>query len=155
MSPGIGIDGTFVSRYVQQLDLRGPRTAGTYGRILNGFQCFVAKHPGAEPLSVIQAWVQFYANEWPLPVVLHHARLVDRFLDWAVSTGSLQSNPLAELRKQYLQTTTAPIVRALLCPESASALERLRPQPRFASFSGPGHVGSRGFDEVGWAPLQR
>lgn len=137
MSPGLRTDGASVSRYVQQLNLRGPRTAGTYGRILNGFQCFVAKHLGAEPLSGIQAWLRFQVNEWPLPTVLHHARLVDRFLDWAVSTRSLQSNPLAELRRQYLQTTTAPIVRALLCPDSTSALEILRPQPRFGSFLGP------------------
>jgi len=136
MSPGLRTDGASVSRYVQQLNLRGPRTAGTYGRILNGFQCFVATHPGAEPLSGIQAWLRFQVNEWPLPTVLHHARLVDRFLDWAVSTRSLQSNPLAELRTQYLQTTTAPIVRALLCPDSTSALEMLRPQPRFGSFLG-------------------
>jgi len=139
MSPCIRTDGTSVSRYVQRLNLRDPRTAGTYGRILNGFQCFVAKHSGAEPLSVmvIQAWLRFYVNVWPLPVVLHHARLVDRFLDWTVLTGSLQSNPLAELRRQYLQPTTAPIVRALLRPDSAGALERLRPQPRFGSFLGP------------------
>ena len=129
--------GTSVIRYVQQLNLRGPRTAGTYSRILNGFQCFVAKHPGAEPLSVLQAWLRFYVNEWPLSVVLHHARLVDRFLDWAVSTGSLPSNPFAALRRQYLQRTTAPIVRALLSPDSASELEKLRPPPRFGSFLGP------------------
>ena len=137
MSSCIRPDGASVSRYVQQLNLRGPRTAGTYGRILNGFQCFVAKHPGAEPLPVIQAWLRVHVNEWPLPTIRHHARLVDCFLDWAVSTRSLQSNPLAELRRQYFQTTTAPIVRALLCPDSASALEILRPQPRFGSFLGP------------------
>ena len=102
MSSGIRTDGASVSRYVQQLNLRYPRTVRTYGRILNGFLCFVAKHPGTEPLPVmaIQAWLRFYVNVWPLPVVLHHARLVDRFLDWTVSAGLLQSNPLAELREQ-------------------------------------------------------
>jgi len=137
MSSGIRTDGASVSRYVQQLNLRHPRTATTYGRILNNFQCFVAQHPGAEPLPVIRAWLRLYVNVWALPVVLHHTRLVDRFLDWTVSTGLLQSNPLAELRTQYVQSTTAPIVRALLCPDSASALETLRPQPHFGSFVGP------------------
>jgi integrase len=63
--------------------------------------------------------------------------LVDRFLDWAVATRSLPSNPFAELRRQYLQRTTAPVVRALLTPDSATALETLRPLPRFGSFLGP------------------
>ena len=123
-------------RYVQQLHLRNPHTPKTYRRILHGFVGFVAGH--AEPLSLamIQNWIRDRKTVWPLPVVEYQARLVDRFLDWMVLTGALQSNPLAELRKQSIHPTTAPIVRALLSPDSASALEALRPPPRFASFLG-------------------
>ena len=139
MSHRLKADGGSVRRYVHQLHLRTPGTVRTYGRILNGFDCFVARHSGAEPptVKVIQAWLQFHVDVWTLPTVLHHARLVDRFLDWMVSTGSLPSNTLAELRRHYTQPTTAPIVRALLSPDSAGALETLRPQPRFGSFLGP------------------
>ena len=87
-------------------------------------------------LTVIQNWLRDRKTVWPLPVVEYQARLVDRFLDWMVLTGALQSNPLAEVRKQYLHPATAPIVRALLSPDSDSALEALRPPPRFASFLG-------------------
>jgi len=65
--------------------------------------------------------------------------LVDRFLDWMVDVGSLPTNPFAELRKQYTQPgrrTTAPIVRALLSPDPAAALDGLRPLPHFGSFLG-------------------
>ena len=111
---------------------------------------------GTEPLSVkiVQDWLLYYVNIWPLPIFLHHARLLDRFLDWTVSTRSLPSNPLAELRLQYIQPATAPIVPALLSSDSASALEALRPQPRFGSVLGSAIARSRGLDEAGWAPLQ-
>jgi integrase/recombinase XerD len=123
-------------RYVQQLQLQNPHTAKTYRRILNGFLGFVAGHP--EPLSVrvIQNWLHDRMTVCPLPVVEHDARLVDRFLDWMALTGAFQNNPLAELRKQSIRPTTAPIVRALLSPDSDSALEALRPPRRFASFLG-------------------
>jgi len=127
-----------VRRYIQQLCLRCSGTSRHYRRILSDFQCFVGK-AGAAPLSlaVIQDWLQEHVRLRPLPVVLYDARLVDRFLDWAVTTRSLQSNPLADLRRQCFQRTTAPVVRALLSPNPATALEALRPLPRFGSFLGP------------------
>lgn len=130
--------GESVCRYIRQLHLRNPRTPKTYQRILSGFHHFVAEHSVGQAISVevIQNWLRDRITVWPPPVVLHHGRLMDRFLDWMVSTGSLQGNPLAELRKEYSQSTTAPILRALLNPDSAGALEALRPQPRFESFLG-------------------
>jgi integrase len=62
---------------------------------------------------------------------------VDSFLDWMVSNQLIVSNPLAELRQIYGQYATAPIVRALLSPNPAQALETLRPLPRFGSHLGP------------------
>lgn len=124
--------------YVPQLHLRNPTTSKVYLCILDGFQRYVVEHSAGEALSakVIQNWLCDRILVWPLHLVMHRARLVDRFLDWRVTTGSLQSNPLAELRKEYLQRTTGPIARALLHPHSAAALESLRPLPRFGSFLG-------------------
>jgi integrase len=48
----------------------------------------------------------------------------------------LASNPLQELRSEYGQRTTTPIIRALLNSDSAAALEQLRPLPPFGSFLG-------------------
>jgi integrase/recombinase XerD len=136
-SPSLG--DASVRRYIQQLSLRSPGAPRHYHHILSRFQSFVDKDAGAAPLSVkvIEDWLRHHATLQPLPVVLYDARLVDRFLDWAVETRSLPINPFAELRKQYLQRTTAPVVRALLSPDSTAALEALLPPVRFGSFLGP------------------
>jgi hypothetical protein len=87
--------------FVQQLRLQRPHTSSTYLHILEGFDRFVAVHSGSEPLSleVIQNWLRDRASVWPLLLLEHHARLVDRYLQWQVDAGSLQTNPLSELRK--------------------------------------------------------
>jgi integrase/recombinase XerD len=124
--------------FIQQLRLQRPHTSSHYLRVLQGFDRFVAMHSGCQPLSVevIQNWLRGRTSVWPLPLLENYARLVDRYLQWRVATGSLQSNPLSELKKQYVQRRTAPIVRALLVPDFARALEALRPPPRFGSFLG-------------------
>lgn len=131
--------GTTPRNYVQQLSLRNPITSKVYLCILNGFQRFVAEQ--AEDRSVsretIREWVNDRILVWPFHLVTHRARLVDRFLDWTVNNGALANNPLAELRKEYGQRTTTPVVRALLNPDFGAALEALRPAPRFGSFLGP------------------
>jgi len=138
MNASLKSHNTAVRRFIQQLHLRYPGTPNTYQRILNGFHRFVAAHVPGEALSVavIQAWLRDRITAWPLSTVLHHACLLDRFLDWMVIGGSLQSNPLEELRKQYSERATAHIVRALLSPDPPTALEALRPLPRFGSFLG-------------------
>lgn len=138
MSASLILGNASVRRYIQQLCLRSSGASRHYHRILSDFQCSIGQATAA-PLSaaVIQDWLRAHASLRSLPVVLYDARLIDRFLDWAVTTRSLQSNPFAELRRQYLQRTTAPVVRALLSADSAAALEALRPLPRFGSFLGP------------------
>jgi hypothetical protein len=68
--------------------------------------------------------------------VIHRARLVDRYLDWAKAHDVVSRNPLAELREKY-GGLTAPIVRALLSDDPGYELERLRPLPEFGSTLGP------------------
>jgi integrase len=124
--------------YVRELRLHSAVSSQVYLSILNGFQRFVAEQ--AEDKSVSQAtirqWLRDRTQAWPFHIVTDRARLVDRFLDWRVNNGALPNNPFAELRMEYGQRTTTPIVRALLNPNSEVALEALRPLPRFASFLG-------------------
>ena len=65
------------------------------------------------------------------------ARVLDHYLDWMVGQNLLAKNPLAELRREYGQWATRPVVKALLRPDFEAALEALRPLPRFGSILGP------------------
>jgi site-specific recombinase XerD len=121
------------------MNLRNPNTPRVYRCILNGFCRFAAER--SKDHSISQETMRHWLNErilvWPFHLVAHRACLVDRFLDWMVRKGALKSNPLAELKTEYGQRSTTPIVRALLNPDFGSALDALRPVPRFGSFLGP------------------
>ena len=125
--------------FIQQLTFHNRTTARVYRCILNGFQRFVKDQASDKSISrqTVREWLNDRTLVWPLHLVVHRARLVDRFLDWRVKSGTLGSNPLAELKQEYGQATTAPLIRALLCPDFEAALEALRPTPRFGSFLGP------------------
>jgi integrase/recombinase XerD len=127
-------DRTTVDRFVQTLQLRNPRSVKVYRCILNRFQRFAAALPEPFSENTIRAWLNARLREWPLHLVYHRARLVDRFLEWMVASQVIASNPFAQWRQQYGQRTT-PIVRALLSLDAA-AMERLRPLPPFGSFLG-------------------
>lgn len=138
MRPSPNPDSAMPRRYVQGLRFRSPITPAVYLCILNGFWRFALEHSDRKVLSleVIQKWLCDRIRVLPIQYVFSCAPLVDHFLDWMVSTGSLPKNPLEELRKEYGQRSTRPIVRALLSPNPADALETLRPLPRFGSFLG-------------------
>lgn len=125
--------------YVQQLNLRHALSPHVYRSILNGFHRFVTKRvkDGRVSEKVIQEWLKNRLRVWPFRLVVHRARLVNRYLDWVVQKGGLLENPLAKLRKEYGQRATTPVVRALLSSESEAALAALRPALRFGSFLGP------------------
>ncbi len=125
--------------YVQQLRLHSPIAVRVYRSILNGFHRFAAERAGNNSISqgTVQQWLNDRSRVWPLHMVMHRACVVDRFLDWKVARGALATNPFAELRKKYGQRTTKPVVQALLSPDFETALDALRPAPRFASFLGP------------------
>jgi integrase/recombinase XerD len=138
MKLSLNADGEMPRRYVQQLSLQSRISREVYRCILNNFWRFALKHSAYKPpsLELIRKWLIDRTMVWSLPVVLQHASLVDRFLDWMVITGACPVNPLAESRKQYHQRNTRPIARALLSPNPTGALETLRPLPRFGSFFG-------------------
>lgn len=129
-------DQRVIGRFVQALHLRNPRSVKVYTCILNRFQRFVVDHTDHESLGqdTIRAWLDARLQDWPLHLVYHRARLVDRFLEWMVASRAIATNPFAQWRQQYGQRTT-PIVRALLSLDPA-AMERLRPLPPFGSFLG-------------------
>jgi integrase len=124
--------------FIKSLHLRHARSPIIYGCILRDFQRFVIKQSSSEPPSAktVKSWLDERILRWPLHIVFHRARLVDRFLDWMKAGHRLASNPLQELRSEYGQRTTTPIIRALLNSDSAAALEQLRPLPPFGSFLG-------------------
>lgn len=126
---------TTVDRFVHTLQLRNSRSVKVYRCILNRFQRFAAALPDPHSEDTIRAWLHARLREWPLHLVYHRARLVDRFLEWMVTSRALASNPFAQWRQQYGQRTTTPVVRALLSLDPA-AMERLRPLPPFGSFLG-------------------
>ncbi|MEX3937049.1 tyrosine-type recombinase/integrase [Paraburkholderia phymatum] len=132
-------DGGCIERFIVELGARNAKTPVVYRCILTGFQRFVMQYDRRRSLDqeTIKAWLHERIAQWPLHIVFHRARLVDRLLDFLESEGSIASNPLHELRMQYGQRTTTPIVRALLSFSSETALEALRPLPRFGSFLGP------------------
>jgi len=131
-------DNLALQRFVGQLRLRTAASRKVYCSILNGFQRFVARQSPSAAVSrqIIERWLRDRAIVWPIHMVARRARLVDRFLDWLVLDGSLPSNPFALLRQEYGQTSTKFVVQALLHADPDSALEALRPPPRFASFLG-------------------
>jgi integrase/recombinase XerD len=130
--------GTTPQDYVRQLRLRSPIATRVYRCILNGFELFIAGNAQNNSLSqeTMRQWLTDRRQVWPFHMVTHRACLVDRYLDWLVSKDALSNNPFAQLRKEYGQRTTTPIVRALLDENSEVALEALRPVPRFGSFLG-------------------
>ena len=80
-------DGALFRQYVQGLGLRTPMAARVYRCILRRFQRFVSDYDPAFPVSQasLTAWIQDRITVWPLHLVVHRARLVDRFLDWLVN----------------------------------------------------------------------
>ena len=148
--------GATPENYVRQLRLRSPVSSQVYLSILNGFQRFVAEKAENKSVSqtTIRQWLKDRTLVWPFHIVTDRARLVDRFLDWRVSNGALANNPFADLRKEYGQRTTTPIVRALLNPNSEAALEALRPASALRQFSGPGDARACGPYAGHGLPLQ-
>jgi len=133
-----------VGRFLCDQCFRHPETARIYGHILRAFQSSVIKRStGVLSVSSLQEWLLEKGRVWPLHMVCHRARLVERFLEWSQAHGAIATNPFVELHGHYGLRTT-PIVRALVSDDAEAALRKLRPVPRFGSFLGKvmaDHVG--------------
>jgi integrase/recombinase XerD len=126
-----------VARFLRNQRFRHQETHRIYGHILRAFQSSVVECSTDAPLSVLdlRKWLQEKRRMWPLHMVCHRARLVERFLEWSQAHGVIATNPFAELHRHYGPRTTA-IVRALISEDVEAALRRLCPLPRFGSFLG-------------------
>lgn len=116
MRPLPAADQEDIRRFLKTLRLRHARSPLIYACILRGFQRFVIERSthGSVSTDIVRAWLEARILRWPLHLIFHRARLVDRFMNWRVASGRAPSNPLQELRHEYGQRTTTPIVRALL-----------------------------------------
>ena len=119
-----------VSRFLCHQCFRHPETCRIYGHILRAFQSSVVKHSTGSRLCVsnLQEWLREKRRVWPLHMVCHRARLVERFLEWSQANGVIATNAFAELHRHYGPRTT-PIVRALVSEDVETGLRKLRPLP--------------------------
>ena len=108
-----------------------------YRWVLNGFVRFAGQDGKTGALDTVRLWLADRIAVWPVDQLVKRTRLVAHFLDWMADQGAISNNPIAELKKEYGQAKTAPVVRALLKSDFRAALEVLRPVPRFGSFLGP------------------
>lgn len=130
-------DETLIKQFVNQLSLASYGAA--YRSRLRQFQRFVMQRSQKPTFSesVLRAWLRDELKSSPLPLVVHHGQLVNRFLDWLAAGGNIASNPIAELRRKYDCRSSAAILRALTSDQPTKALESLRPPPRYGSHLGP------------------
>ena len=138
MSAQLADNGAAINRFLSHAHPRSRTTLQVYRCILVEFQGHVQLCPRDTAIgqSTIESWLHGLASRWPEHYVLHRARVVDRFLDFLASEGSIPSNPLAQLRLNFGQRVGTPIVRALLSSDPAQALAALKPLPKFASVHG-------------------
>jgi integrase/recombinase XerD len=128
-------DEQHIGCFLKSMRFRYPRTATVYRCMVSGFLRDVrAQGAGIAGLNegTLRAWLQAHSEDWPARTIVNHAQLIDRFLSWMAQRGHVANNPFDQLRSQY-GGRIAPIVRALLSDDSATALEQLRAPPAFGS----------------------
>ena len=130
-------DETLINQFVKQLNL--VRYSAPYRSLLRQFQRFVVQRSPRPTFSeaVLRAWLGDELKRSPLPLVVHHGQLVNRFLDWLAARGAIAANPIAELRRKHECHSSAAVLRALAGAQPTKVLESLRPPPRYGSHLGP------------------
>jgi integrase/recombinase XerD len=141
MNSWIDASDTLLRRYRQT---RGVRHSDSEQCVLSSFQRFASERAADQPfaLETIESWLREQASHWAPRTLAGAAQSVDRFLAWLVDNHILTQNPWSDLRQQY-GNRTAPMVRAILSPVPAQALEALRPLAQFGS-----HLGNAMFQHV-------
>ena len=130
-------DETLIKQFVGQLNLAC--YSAPYRSLLRQFQRFVVQRSPKPTFSdaVLRAWLRDQLKTAPLPLAVHRGQLVNRFLDWLATRGSIAANPVEELRRKYECRSSAAVLRALANDQQAKALESLRPPPQYGSHLGP------------------
>jgi len=80
MKPWPDTDGSAIARYLGQLRLRTRQARNIYRSVLRRFQDAMVRHRCSSSVSreALEAWLRERAAHWPVPMVLHRARIVDR-----------------------------------------------------------------------------
>ena len=127
-----------IRQHLRQVRLR-PASVKTYLPMLAEFQQFVMDHSPEQCVSrpILEKWLRQRSSFSSAETIMHRVWPINRFLDWLADRGLIASNPLEDLRKDLGTRDTAQIIRALLSSDSATALDVLRPVPRFESRLGP------------------
>jgi integrase/recombinase XerD len=129
-------DERHVADFLQSMRFRDYRSARVYRCVVRGFLRYVRAQKCGRSSAVsgrtVRAWLRDLRRRGPEYVIVLRAQLIARFLGWLRQRGHIANNPFDALRSRYGRRI-APIVRALLSPDSAAALEKLRPLPAFAS----------------------
>ena len=112
------IDGKIIARYLGRLRLRCPISPICYRQALRSFQDVVVRQQYQYTQvnwKILKIWLSECTATWARSTPLHHARIVNRFLDFLVEEALIVSNPIADLRAEYHESDKA-ILRALLAP---------------------------------------
>jgi len=132
-------DGKIIARYLGRLRLRCPISPICYRQALRSFQDVVVRQQYQSTQvdrKVLEIWLSECTAIWARSTLMHHARIVNRFLDFLVEEALIVSNPIADLRAEYHAKSDKAIVRALLAPDPDQALEALQQFPPFDSVLG-------------------
>jgi len=133
------IDGKIIARYLGRLRLRCPISPICYRQALRSFQDVVVRQQyqcTQVNRKILEIWLSECTAIWARSTLMHHARVVNRFLDFLVEEALIVSNPIADLRAEYHAKSDKAIVRALLAPDPDQALEALRQFPPFGGVLG-------------------
>jgi len=137
MKHAIRVHPNTIERFLDSQYFRYGKPPNGYSYTLRAFHCFVWKHSADAVLSasVVKRWLEEARLKWDLRGAYRRARLIERFLEWLHDCELISTNPFDELHRLY-GLRTRPIVRAMLGDDAESALQKLRPLPRFGSFMG-------------------
>lgn len=124
-----------IADYVRDLGMRTEHACTVYRHILNSFQTVVEHHATIDR-STLEAWLSERTRYWAPSTMVHHARVVDRFLSYLAGEAVIAANPIDVLRTDYQIRTRRSIWRALATTNTDAALVALRRPKPFGSVLG-------------------
>jgi integrase/recombinase XerD len=124
-----------IASYLAGLGLRSPNSRAYYKQVLCSFQDVAERHAELGK-DVLVAWVRASSDRWAASTVLHRTRVIDRFLDHLLETGTIDRNPVAALREACNIRQCKPVWRALASHDPNQALARLHQPKPFGSALG-------------------
>lgn len=124
-----------IARYLTGLGLRSTNSRTYYKQALHDFQDVAERH-GELDQDVLVAWLRASSDRWAATTRLHRTRIIDRFLDYLLETGAIDSNPVVALREACNIKQCKPVWRALTSDDPDRALAELHQPKPFGSVLG-------------------